>query len=260
MAIEYLKRAARRRRPRSGNAREVGSAMLAEIERAAKRPCASTRATLDRWPGEIVVSPRRDRAAHRATFRRGVSATSISRPRKCAASRTRSASRSANFRSNCNRGLIAGQRLIPVNVAGCYVPTGRYAHIASAYMASRRRKPRACRRHRLLDAVPGRRIHPHVLYAMNVAGADVDHDARRRAGDRSHGLRIVHRQAGRHRRRTRQQVRRRSEAAAVRQGRHRCVRGALRGRDHCRRQRRPGASSRPISSGRPSMATNRRRG
>ena len=32
-------------------------------------------------------------------------------------------------------GLTAGQRLIPVNVAGCYVPTGRYAHIASAYMA-----------------------------------------------------------------------------------------------------------------------------
>ena len=31
-------------------------------------------------------------------------------------------------------GLVAGQRLVPVNVAGCYVPTGRYAHIASAYM------------------------------------------------------------------------------------------------------------------------------
>ena len=32
-------------------------------------------------------------------------------------------------------GLMAGQRLVPVNVAGCYVPTGRYAHIASAYMS-----------------------------------------------------------------------------------------------------------------------------
>ena len=30
----------------------------------------------------------------------------------------------------------------------------------------------------------GEGIHPHVLYAMTVAGADVDHDARRRAGDR----------------------------------------------------------------------------
>ena len=35
-----------------------------------------------------------------------------------------------------NNGVEAGQRLLPVNVAGCYVPTGRYAHIASAYMLS----------------------------------------------------------------------------------------------------------------------------
>jgi len=34
-----------------------------------------------------------------------------------------------------NNGVEAGQRLLPVNVAGCYVPTGRYAHIASAYMS-----------------------------------------------------------------------------------------------------------------------------
>ena len=55
-------------------------------------------------------------------------------------------------------GLTAGQRLIPVNVAGCYVPTGRYAHIASAYMAHRHRegRRRAVRR-RLLDAVSRRR-------------------------------------------------------------------------------------------------------
>ena len=31
-------------------------------------------------------------------------------------------------------GLIAGQRLIPVQAAGCYVPGGRYSHIASAMM------------------------------------------------------------------------------------------------------------------------------
>lgn len=31
-------------------------------------------------------------------------------------------------------GLVAGQKLIPVTSAGCYVPGGRYAHIASAIM------------------------------------------------------------------------------------------------------------------------------
>ena len=32
-------------------------------------------------------------------------------------------------------GLVAGQKLIPVNTAGCYVPGGRYAHAASAIMS-----------------------------------------------------------------------------------------------------------------------------
>ena len=31
-------------------------------------------------------------------------------------------------------GLIAGQKQIPMNSAGCYVPGGRYSHIASAMM------------------------------------------------------------------------------------------------------------------------------
>ena len=71
-------------------------------------------------------------------------------------------------------GLAAGQRLVPVNVAGCYVPTGRYAHIASAYMSIATAKSAgvptviACS-----TPYQGDGIHPHVLYAMKVADADV---------------------------------------------------------------------------------------
>src|SRR6185437_16927699 len=71
-------------------------------------------------------------------------------------------------------GLTAGQRLVPVNVAGCYVPTGRYAHIASAYMSIATAKAAgvstvvACS-----TPYHGEGVHPEVLYAMHVAGADV---------------------------------------------------------------------------------------
>jgi len=71
-------------------------------------------------------------------------------------------------------GLVAGQRLVPVNVAGCYVPTGRYAHIASAYMGIATAKAAgvptvvACS-----TPYRGEGVHPHVMYAMKVAGADV---------------------------------------------------------------------------------------
>jgi sulfopropanediol 3-dehydrogenase len=78
------------------------------------------------------------------------------------------------FQMELSSGLTAGQRLIPVNVAGCYVPTGRYAHIASAYMSIATAKAAgvptvvACS-----TPYQGEGIHPHVLYAMKVAGADL---------------------------------------------------------------------------------------
>ena len=71
-------------------------------------------------------------------------------------------------------GLVAGQKLVPVNVAGCYVPTGRYAHIASAYMSVATAKAAgvgtvvACS-----TPFRGEGVHPYVLYAMRQAGADI---------------------------------------------------------------------------------------
>ena len=41
-----------------------------------------------------------------------------------------------DFEVELSKGLYAGQKLIPVNTAGCYIPGGRYAHIASAVMLS----------------------------------------------------------------------------------------------------------------------------
>ena len=41
-------------------------------------------------------------------------------------------------------GLIAGQKSIPVNTAGCYIPGGRYSHIASAIMTVTTAKVAGC--------------------------------------------------------------------------------------------------------------------
>lgn len=69
---------------------------------------------------------------------------------------------------------MAGHRHIPVSVAGCYVPGGRYAHAASAAMSIGTAKAAgvpfvvACSPPR-----GGEGIHPASLYAMANAGADV---------------------------------------------------------------------------------------
>jgi len=41
-------------------------------------------------------------------------------------------------------GLIAGQKSIPVQTAGCYIPGGRYSHIASAIMTVTTAKVAGC--------------------------------------------------------------------------------------------------------------------
>ena len=173
MSIEYLKRAAKTPETESGAARQVAGDMLADIEARGEAAVREYAARLDGWTGDIVVSD-----DDIAALTRDIE-PSVRRDIEFATARVRrfaDAQRASihEFATELSPGLIAGQRLVPVNVAGCYVPTGRYAHIASAYMSIATAKAAgvptviAC-------STPhaGKGIHPHVLYAMKVAGADV---------------------------------------------------------------------------------------
>jgi len=57
MTIEYLKRASRTPETESAHAREVASAMLADIEARGEAAVRDYAARLDAWHGDIVVSP-----------------------------------------------------------------------------------------------------------------------------------------------------------------------------------------------------------
>lgn len=70
-------------------------------------------------------------------------------------------------------GLIAGQKAIPVHAAGCYVPGGRYSHIASAIMTVTTAKVAGCQ-HIVACSPPrpGEGVPPAIVYAANLCGAD----------------------------------------------------------------------------------------
>ncbi|TKZ21901.1 histidinol dehydrogenase [Shimia litoralis] len=79
----------------------------------------------------------------------------------------------SEFETEVRPGLIAGQRLIPLEAAGCYVPGGRYSHIASALMTIT--TARVAGVHDITACSPPRKgvgIPPAILFAMGVAGAD----------------------------------------------------------------------------------------
>lgn len=70
-------------------------------------------------------------------------------------------------------GLIAGQKSIPIKSAGCYVPGGRYSHIASAIMTVTTAKVAGCNHITVCSPPrPEIGIAPAIIYAAHIAGAD----------------------------------------------------------------------------------------
>ncbi len=70
-------------------------------------------------------------------------------------------------------GFVAGQKAIPVNAAACYVPGGRYSHIASAIMTVTTAKVAGCQHITACSPPrPGVGVPPAIVYAAHISGAD----------------------------------------------------------------------------------------
>ena len=79
----------------------------------------------------------------------------------------------ANFELEVQPGLIAGQKAIPVDAAGCYVPAGRYMHVASAIMTVTTAKVAGCRNIAVASPPrPGMGVAPAIVFAAKTCGAD----------------------------------------------------------------------------------------
>ena len=173
MAIEYLKKADRQ--PTSGEAdtRRIVGEMLDNIRADGEKRVRRYAADFDKWEGDILV----ERAAIQAAADKVPARLkqdidfAYRRVRDFAERQRESVS---EFEVELSPGLFAGQRLIPVKTAGCYVPGGRYAHVASAIMSIATAKVAgvdnivAC-------SVPSDEnggIHPGILYTMDLCGAD----------------------------------------------------------------------------------------
>ncbi|SDA24108.1 sulfopropanediol 3-dehydrogenase [Methylobacterium sp. UNC378MF] len=173
MTIDYAKRATKTPETETDAARQVVTEMLAAIEARGEEAVRDYARSLDRWTGEIVVTPE-EIARRTKDIPERVKADiafAAGQVRRFAEAQRDSVQ---DFSVELVPGLVTGQKLVPCNVAGCYVPTGRYAHIASAYMSVATAKAAgvptvvACS-----TPFRGEGIHPYVLYAMQVAGADV---------------------------------------------------------------------------------------
>jgi len=173
MATEYMKKATKQPETETASAQHVVSGMLAEIGTRGEEAVKRYALELDRWSGPIILTAEeiaRRTAEVPASVRADID-FATDKVRRFAEVQRDSI---RDFSIELVPGLTVGQKLVPCNVAGCYVPTGRYAHIASAYMSVVTAKTAGVKTV-IACSTPyqGEGVHPAVLYAMTAAGADI---------------------------------------------------------------------------------------
>lgn len=168
----YLKKADKSPTTGEEDTRRIVQEMLAKIENGGENTAREYAENLDKWTGDIIVTSEEIAAAGERLSQRARDDIHFAYDRVKKFAEAQLASMQ-EFETELSPGLIAGQKLIPVHTAGCYVPGGRYAHIASAIMSVTTAKVAGVKN--VIACSPTRGsdgVHPSILYAAGLAGAD----------------------------------------------------------------------------------------
>ncbi len=172
MAVTYIKKAEMNATTLEDDTRDIVSKMLKEIEAGGEDRCIEYAKQLDGYEGNIVVTEEEIAAAGERLSQQVKDDIKFAYDRVYGfAVKQREAL--IDFETELSPGLWAGQRQIPMQAAGCYVPGGRYAHVASAIMSVGTAKAAG------VDHViacsppkPGHGVNDAILYTANYCGAD----------------------------------------------------------------------------------------
>ena len=172
MTIEYMKKAEKTAASGEDDTRKIVSEMLAEIEAGGEEKARDYAEKLDNFTGNIVVTPEEIAAANAKVPQQVKDDIQFAYDRvRGFAEKQREAL--IDFEVELSPGLFAGQKQIPVATAGCYIPGGRYSHVASAVMSVATAKAAgvnhviACS-----PPKPGVGIAPAIIYTADLCGAD----------------------------------------------------------------------------------------
>ena len=172
MATTYLKKATKTPATGDQDTQNTVRDMLQSIRTGGEDAATGFARKLDGWDGDIIVSRETIEAATKVLPESVKDDIRFARDRICAfAEQQRDSVR--EFEIDLLDGLVAGQKVIPITTAGCYVPGGRYSHAASALMSVG--TARVAGVQHVIAATPAQKdrgINPGILYAMEIAGAD----------------------------------------------------------------------------------------
>ena len=172
MTIKYLKKAPLHSRSDDTKTQQIVRDILHDIENGGDEKALEYASKFDKYEGEVILSKGAIEAAAELVpekMKQDIEFAHSNVERFARAQK----STVANFETEVVPGLIAGQKAIPVNAAGCYIPGGRYSHIASAIMTVTTAKVAGCENIIACSPPkPGVGVAPAIIYAAHICGAD----------------------------------------------------------------------------------------
>ena len=174
MPIKYLKKAIKTPSSDDNKTRADVQSILNDIEKRREESIKEITKKFDKYEGEIVVSKEKIEEAVKKVNQKTKDDVQFAYERIKKFAEHQLKSMNNEFEVELSKGLFAGQRLIPISTAGCYIPGWRYAHISSATMAITPAKVAGVKT--IICASPPKDkngAHPGIIYAANLCGADV---------------------------------------------------------------------------------------
>ncbi len=174
MTISYLKKATKTASTDDTKTKEIVQNILKELEKSKEEGCKELTKKFDKYDGEIIVSKEKIEDIKKKLDQKTKDDIKFSYDRVKKFAEAQLKNYGQDFEVELSNGLYAGQKLVPVNTAGCYIPGGRYAHIASAVMSVTTAKVAGVK-NIIACSPPKEKIgaHPAIIYTADLCGADV---------------------------------------------------------------------------------------
>ncbi len=174
MTIKYLKKASKTASTDDTKTKEIVQNLLKELEKSKEEGCKELTKKFDKYDGEIIVSKEKIEEIKKKLDQKTKDDIKFSYDRVKKFAEAQLKNYGQDFEVELSNGLYAGQKLVPVNTAGCYIPGGRYAHIASAVMSVTTAKVAGVKN--IIACSPPKQnigAHPSIIYTADLCGADV---------------------------------------------------------------------------------------
>ena len=174
MTIKYLKKATKTASTDDTKTKEIVQNLLKELEKSKEEGCKELTKKFDKYDGEIIVSKEKIEDIKKKLDQKTKDDIKFSYDRVKKFAEAQLKNYGQDFEVELSNGLYAGQKLVPVNTAGCYIPGGRYAHIASAVMSVTTAKVAGVKN--IIACSPPKEnigAHPTIIYTADLCGADI---------------------------------------------------------------------------------------